>query len=83
MYVAKIISIPSKDVPDITALHQPENGLTYQIGNKQILADILNEKIICDFRIQDVKFGGQGAPLVPIGDRLLFQDYDYCLNITY
>mgnify|MGYP003648359032 CR=1 FL=1 len=64
-----------------TALHQPENGLTYQIGNKQILADILNEKIICDFRIQDVKFGGQGAPLVPIGDRLLFQDYDYCLNL--
>lgn len=64
-----------------TALHQPENGLTYQIGNKQILADKLNKKIICDFRIQDVEFGGQGAPLVPIGDRLLFQDYGYCLNL--
>lgn len=64
-----------------TALHQPENGLTYQIGNQQILADILNHKIICDFRVQDVKFGGQGAPLVPIGDRLLFNDYDYCLNL--
>jgi len=64
-----------------TALHRPENGLTYQIGNKQIIADILNEKVICDFRIQDVEYGGQGAPLVPIGDRLLFESYDYCLNL--
>lgn len=64
-----------------TALHQPESGLTYQIGNQQILADQLNYKIICDFRVQDVKFGGQGAPLVPIGDRLLFNDYTYCLNL--
>ena len=64
-----------------TALHQPENGLTLQIGNQQVLADILNKKTICDFRIQDVELGGQGAPLVPIGDRLLFHDYDYCLNL--
>lgn len=64
-----------------TALHQPEKGLTIQIGNQQILADALEEKVICDFRIQDVKFGGQGAPLVPIGDRLLFHDYNFCLNL--
>ena len=64
-----------------TALHQPEKGLTYQIGNQQVFADILNEKVICDFRIQDVEFGGQGAPLVPIGDRLLFHNYAYCLNL--
>lgn len=64
-----------------TALHQPENGLTYQIGNNQILADKLNQKVICDFRVQDVEFGGQGAPLVPIGDQLLFNEYDYCLNL--
>ncbi|MFP4847115.1 anhydro-N-acetylmuramic acid kinase [Winogradskyella sp. PE311] len=64
-----------------TALHQPENGLTLQIGNKQILAEVLNLKVICDFRIQDVQYGGQGAPLVPIGDRLLFSHYDYCLNL--
>jgi anhydro-N-acetylmuramic acid kinase len=64
-----------------TALHQPGNGLTLQIGNQQILADILNQKVICDFRVQDVKYGGQGAPLVPIGDRLLFDNYDYCLNL--
>ncbi len=64
-----------------TALHQPENDLTYQIGNHQVFADILKEKVICDFRIQDVEFGGQGAPLVPIGDRLLFHNYNYCLNL--
>jgi anhydro-N-acetylmuramic acid kinase len=64
-----------------TAIHQPEEGLTYQIGNRQILADILNNKVICDFRIQDVEYGGQGAPLVPIGDRLLFPEYTYCLNL--
>ena len=64
-----------------TALHQPENGLTLQIGNKQILSDKLSTKVICDFRLQDVQLGGQGAPLVPIGDRLLFHKYDYCLNL--
>jgi anhydro-N-acetylmuramic acid kinase len=64
-----------------TALHQPEKRLTYQIGNRQELADNLKEKIICDFRVEDVELGGQGAPLVPIGDKLLFYDYDYCLNL--
>ncbi len=64
-----------------TALHQPENKLTYQIGNRTVLADKLQQKVICDFRLQDVEYGGQGAPLVPIGDRLLFYNYDYCLNL--
>ncbi|WP_458627621.1 anhydro-N-acetylmuramic acid kinase [Winogradskyella sp. PC D3.3] len=64
-----------------TALHQPEEGLTYQIGNLQVLAELVNENVICDFRVEDVQLGGQGAPLVPIGDRLLFNDFDYCLNL--
>ncbi len=64
-----------------TALHQPANGSTYQIGNLQELADGLQRKVICDFRVQDVNYGGQGAPLVPIGDRLLFSEYDYCVNL--
>lgn len=64
-----------------TALHQPHNGLTYQIGNLPKLATLLNEMVVCDFRVADVALGGQGAPLVPIGDQLLFSQYDFCLNL--
>lgn len=64
-----------------TALHKPEDKLTYQIGNLPILAQLLNQTVICDFRVQDVALGGQGAPLVPIGDAQLFQDYNYCVNL--
>lgn len=64
-----------------TILHQPERGRTLQIGNLKILSERLNQKVVCDFRVQDVELGGQGAPLVPVGDRLLFSEYDYCLNL--
>ena len=64
-----------------TVLHQPEKGITLQIGNLPIVADLYDLPFVCDFRVQDVALGGQGAPLVPIGDRLLFADYDYCLNL--
>src|SRR5690606_14780481 len=64
-----------------TVLHQPEKGITLQIGNLPIISDMLSLPFVCDFRVQDVALGGQGAPLVPIGDRLLFADYDYCLNL--
>ena len=64
-----------------TILHQPEKGLTLQIGNLPMLAKIVKQTIVCDFRVQDVQLGGQGAPLVPIGDRILFSKYDYCLNL--
>ena len=64
-----------------TILHQPQNGFTLQIGNLPIIRDLVNQTIVCDFRVQDVQLGGQGAPLVPIGDKLLFSEYDYCLNL--
>jgi len=64
-----------------TIWHQPENGITLQIGNLPQLATIIKQKVVCDFRVQDVDLGGNGAPLVPIGDRLLFNNYDYCLNL--
>ena len=64
-----------------TALHQPQNSVTYQIGNLPELAGLLKATLVCDFRVEDVALGGQGAPLVPIGDRLLFAEYDYCLNL--
>ncbi len=64
-----------------TILHQPQNGFTLQIGNLPEIARYVNTTVVCDFRVQDVQLGGQGAPLVPIGDRKLFSDYDYCLNL--
>lgn len=64
-----------------TILHQPQNGFTLQIGNLPQIATIVGEKVVCDFRVQDVELGGQGAPLVPIGDRILFAEFDYCLNL--
>ncbi|WP_019037618.1 anhydro-N-acetylmuramic acid kinase [Psychroflexus tropicus] len=64
-----------------TVLHQPEKKLTYQIGNLPELAKLTGCNVICDFRVQDVELGGQGAPLVPIGDRLLFSEYDACVNL--
>lgn len=64
-----------------TTHHQPENGLTFQIGSGQHLANKVALPVICDFRTNDVALGGQGAPLVPIGDQLFFSDYDFCLNL--
>lgn len=64
-----------------TALHQPQNGMTYQIGNLPKISNLLQQKVACDFRMQDVELGGQGAPLVPIGDKLLFPKNDFCLNL--
>ena len=64
-----------------TIFHRPEQGYTLQIGQGSALAAETGLKVICDFRTQDVALGGQGAPLVPIGDELLFSEYDFCLNL--
>ena len=90
-YLAGVINnfITKNDIDNIdavcshghTALHRPDKKLTYQIGNKPFLATALKETVVCDFRVQDVELGGQGAPLVPIGDELLFSVYDFCLNL--
>jgi len=64
-----------------TIFHRPEAHFTLQIGNGQELAKACGFTVINDFRSEDVSKGGQGAPLVPIGDKLLFSDYEMCLNI--
>ena len=64
-----------------TIFHRPELGYTAQIGDGSSIAAECGIDTICDFRSMDVAHGGQGAPLVPIGDKLLFSDYAYCLNI--
>lgn len=64
-----------------TIFHQPQINLTTQIGDINSIASQTMLKTIGDFRRLDIALGGQGAPLVPIGDRLLFADYPYCLNL--
>lgn len=64
-----------------TIFHQPDNRFTFQLGSGACIAATTGVTTVSDFRSLDVALGGQGAPLVPIGDRLLFSEYDYCLNL--
>ena len=64
-----------------TALHDPSNSITYQIGNLKELTNYTGLKVICDFRVEDIKLGGQGAPLVPVGEKYIFPEYDTLINI--
>jgi anhydro-N-acetylmuramic acid kinase len=64
-----------------TVFHQPEKGYSLQIGNNQLIGARLGITLVGHFRSQDIWLGGQGAPLVPIGDLQLFSEYDACLNL--
>ena len=64
-----------------TIIHSPEKGFTFQAGRGDIIAERTGITTVYDFRKEDVKKGGQGAPLVPVGDKLLFSEYSHCLNL--
>jgi anhydro-N-acetylmuramic acid kinase len=64
-----------------TIFHQPKKGFTFQLGNGYALHAASALPVINDFRSLDVALGGQGAPLVPAGDKILFSEYEVCLNL--
>lgn len=64
-----------------TVHHRPGQGFTFQLGAPQQIALATGITTVGDFRSLDVALGGQGAPLVPAGDQLLFGSYDFCLNL--
>lgn len=64
-----------------TTFHAPALGMTAQLGDGAAIAAITQLNVVSDLRALDVAFGGQGAPIVPIGEKLLFNDYSFYLNI--
>lgn len=64
-----------------TTFHLPERKMTAQLGDGASIAAETKLPVVCDLRALDVALGGQGAPVVPIGEKLLFTDYHYFLNI--
>lgn len=64
-----------------TAFHLPTRHMTAQIGDGAAIAAVTGIRTITDFRSTDVALGGQGAPVVPIGEKLLFPEYDFFLNL--
>jgi len=64
-----------------TVFHEPGNKFTTQLGDGATIAAITGINVVSDLRALDVALGGQGAPIVPVGEKLLFSEYDYFLNI--
>ncbi|MEO9872741.1 anhydro-N-acetylmuramic acid kinase [Ekhidna sp.] len=79
-----VLDTPAVDLLAVhghTSLHDPENGISEQLGNGEVIASACGIPTITEFRSRDVKLGGQGAPLVPVGDFDLFKEFDACLNL--
>ncbi len=64
-----------------TIFHLPNEQINFQIGDAAFIAAKTGINTVSDFRTLDIALHGQGAPLVPIGDKVLFSDYDFCLNL--
>ncbi|HWC54184.1 MAG TPA: anhydro-N-acetylmuramic acid kinase [Chitinophagaceae bacterium] len=64
-----------------TTFHLPSKKMTAQLGDGAAIASETQLPVVTDLRALDVALGGEGAPIVPIGEKLLMSDYDYFLNL--
>lgn len=64
-----------------TTFHVPQKQMTAQLGDGAAIAAETGLRVVSDLRALDIAFGGQGAPIVPIGEKLLLKDYDMYLNL--
>lgn len=64
-----------------TTFHIPAKKMTAQLGDGAAIAATTQLPVVTDLRAMDIAFGGQGAPIVPIGEQLFFSSYQYFLNI--
>jgi anhydro-N-acetylmuramic acid kinase len=64
-----------------TTFHIPSKKMTAQLGDGAAIAAETQLPVISDLRALDLAFGGQGAPIVPIGEKWLLGDFDFFLNL--
>ncbi|HTL07518.1 MAG TPA: anhydro-N-acetylmuramic acid kinase [Chitinophagaceae bacterium] len=64
-----------------TSFHMPEHRMTAQLGDGAAIAAVTGLPVVSDLRAMDIAFGGQGAPIVPIGEKLLLNEYGLFLNL--
>lgn len=84
--VCKFIKQGNKEIDFLavhghTVIHEPLKGISWQLGSGKEIAKRTGITTVTDFRTKDISLGGQGAPLVPVGDFHLFKEFDACLNL--
>ena len=80
-FTSEIDSLDFAAIHGHTVVHKPVEGISWQLGRGDVIAQSIQIPTITDFRSEDVRLGGQGAPLVPFGDYELFQSFDACINL--
>lgn len=61
--------------------HRPEDGISVQIGDPGVISALTGIDTVADFRIQDITLGGQGAPIIPIAEKLLWPEIKSFINL--